>query len=52
MKIYSPQDFRARYPDGRMGSDPSLATVEHGKKFFEVAVTEIGEQYQRFMTES
>ncbi|MDP1171566.1 creatininase family protein, partial [Klebsiella pneumoniae] len=23
-------DFRARFPDGRMGSDPALATVEKG----------------------
>lgn len=51
VKIYSPQDFRQRYPDGRMGSDPSLATVEHGKRFFELAVKEIGEQYEKFLAE-
>lgn len=51
MKIYSPQDFRQRYPDGRMGSDPSLATLEHGRQFFEIAVKEIGEQYQKFLVE-
>ncbi len=51
MKIYSPQDFRQRYPDGRMGSDPSLATIEHGRQFFELAVQEITEQYYKFMAE-
>ena len=31
-------DFRARFADGRMGSDPLLASVEHGKALFEAAV--------------
>lgn len=51
MKIYSPQDFRQRYPDGRMASDPSLATVDHGRQFYEIAVKEITEQYQKFLSE-
>lgn len=34
-------DFRARFPDGRIGSDPSLATAEKGEKLLEVATTEI-----------
>lgn len=47
--IYSAQDFRRRYPDGRMGSDPSLATPEHGQKFYEAAVRELSENYQTFV---
>ncbi|MEE3719191.1 creatininase family protein [Tumidithrix elongata RA019] len=43
-KIYAPQEFRERYPDGRMGSDPSLATVEHGRQLYELAIKEIGRQ--------
>ncbi len=31
-------DFRARYPDGRMGSDPALAKPEHGRRIVELAV--------------
>lgn len=33
-----PQDFKLRFPDGRMGSDPSLASPEHGKELYEAAV--------------
>ncbi|MEY2977809.1 MAG: hypothetical protein RLZZ435_1948 [Cyanobacteriota bacterium] len=47
--IYSAQDFRDHYPDGRMGSDPSLATPEHGQQFYEAAVQELSESYQRFL---
>ena len=49
--IYSAQDFRAHYPDGRMGSNPALATPEHGQRFYEVAVKELSESYQRFLAE-
>jgi creatinine amidohydrolase len=48
--IYSAQDFRKNYPDGRMGSDPSLATPEHGQRFYEAAVKELSESYQKFLT--
>ncbi len=48
-KILGAADFRRRYPDGRMGSDPSLATPEHGKQFFDVAVKELTANYLEFM---
>ncbi|TWB15458.1 creatinine amidohydrolase/Fe(II)-dependent formamide hydrolase-like protein [Nitrospirillum amazonense] len=32
-------DFRARHPDGRMGSDPALATPEKGGQLVRLAVT-------------
>jgi creatinine amidohydrolase len=31
------RDFRARYPDGRMGSDPAQATPEHGEALIALA---------------
>jgi creatinine amidohydrolase len=48
-KILGAADFRRRYPDGRMGSDPSLATPEHGKQFIDLAVKELTGNYLEFM---
>ncbi|EDX83894.1 creatininase subfamily [Synechococcus sp. PCC 7335] len=50
--IYNPTDFRAFYPDGRMGSNPKLATPEHGKQFYEVAVKDLTNGYLSFLQES
>ena len=47
--IYGAADFRRRYPDGRMGSDPSLATPEHGRQLYERAVQEISQAYLDFL---
>jgi creatinine amidohydrolase len=35
-----------------MGSDPSLATPEHGKELYELAVKELTQSYQKFLVES
>ncbi|AUT00650.1 amidase [Nostoc sp. CENA543] len=48
-KIYSATDFRLRYPDGRMGSNPALATPEHGKQFYDLAVQELSQGYLEFV---
>ncbi|MBD2519151.1 creatininase family protein [Nostoc sp. FACHB-973] len=48
-RIYSAADFRVRYPDGRMGSNPALATPEHGKQFYELAVKELSNGYLEFV---
>jgi creatinine amidohydrolase len=48
-KIYSAADFRVRYPDGRMGSNPALATPEHGKQFYDLAVKELSNGYLEFL---
>lgn len=48
-KIYGADDFRQRYPDGRMGSNPALATPEHGKQFYELAVKELSNTYLVFV---
>ncbi|MEM9216138.1 MAG: creatininase family protein [Cyanobacteria bacterium P01_F01_bin.150] len=47
--IYNAVDFRRKYPDGRMGSNPALATPEHGKQLYDRAVDELGERYLRFL---
>lgn len=48
-KIYGATDFRQRYPDGRMGSNPDLATPEHGKQFYDLAVKELTNSYLEFL---
>ncbi|MEM7172521.1 MAG: creatininase family protein [Pseudomonadota bacterium] len=47
--IYDADDFRHRFPDGRMGSDPSLATAEIGERLFNAAVDEISGFYTAFL---
>ncbi len=49
--IYSPTDFRAFYADGRMGSNPDLATLEHGQQFYKIAVKDLTEGYLNFLQE-
>ncbi|MGI8503503.1 MAG: creatininase family protein [Hassallia sp.] len=48
-KIYSAANFRQDYPDGRMGSNPALATPEHGKQFYDLAVKELSNGYLEFV---
>ena len=50
--IYGAADFRRHYPDGRMGSNPALATPEHGKQFYELAVKELSHAYLEFLNAS
>ncbi|MFM7424044.1 MAG: creatininase family protein [Elainella sp.] len=50
--IYGAADFRRRYPDGRMGSNPALATPEHGQQFYERAVKELSSQYLEFLAQT
>ena len=47
--IYGAIDFRRSYPDGRMGSNPDLATPEHGKQFYDRAVKELSASYLEFV---
>lgn len=48
-RIFGAADFRRRYPDGRMGSNPALATPEHGKQFYDLAVKELSHDYLKFL---
>lgn len=42
-------DFRRKFPDGRMGSDPSSCCPEHGRQLFEAAVDDTYEAYRAFV---
>lgn len=50
--FYDAADYRRRFPDGRIGSNPSLASVEAGRRLYETAVTEIAKEYERFVREN
>lgn len=47
--IYGAADFRTHYPDGRMGSNPALATPEQGQQFYQAAVKELSSDYLKFL---
>jgi len=45
-------DFRARYPDGRMGSDPALATPEKGGELVKMAAAALVSDLAAFASEA
>ena len=47
--IYDAEDYRRRFADGRIGSNPALSSPEAGKRIFDTAVTEVAESYRRFL---
>ncbi len=50
-RLFGPADFRRRYPEGRMGSHPELASVEAGEKIIEAVAADIAKEYEKFLTE-
>ncbi len=50
--IYDADDYRSRFPDGRIGSDPSLASVDAGRKLYEAAVKDVARDYKEFLKAS
>jgi len=48
--IHGPADFRRRYPDGRMGSDPYLAKPDHGLELLNTAAEALREDLSTFLT--
>jgi len=50
-RLFGPADFRRRYPEGRMGSHPELATVKAGERIIEAVAADLAEGYRSFVTE-
>jgi len=48
--FYDAADYRGRFPDGRIGSNPALASVEAGEKLFRAAVDDVVSEYQSFLS--
>jgi creatinine amidohydrolase len=48
-QIFSAADFKKRYPDGRVGSDPSLATASAGERIFLAAVHGLQDVHRRLL---
>ena len=51
-RLFGPIDFRRRYPDGRMGSDPQLASVESGHVIIDAVARDLADAYLEFVNES
>ena len=39
--FYDAADYRSRFPDGRIGSNPSLASVDHGERIYQAAIADL-----------
>lgn len=46
--IFDAADYRARFADGRIGSDPSLASAEDGERLCRAAVEDVCESLRHF----
>ncbi|MBI3676102.1 MAG: creatininase family protein [Proteobacteria bacterium] len=46
--IFDAEDYRRRFPDGRIGSDPSQASVEAGEKIVAAAVKSVISDFRQF----
>lgn len=50
-RFHDSRHYRRVHPDGRMGSDPSLATPAHGEALYHLAVEEAAQRYRQLMDE-
>jgi len=48
-EFYDAADFRYKFPDGRIGSSPQLATVEAGERFCQLAAGTLYADYRNFL---
>lgn len=51
-RFHGPADYRRRFPDGRIGSNPGLASPEKGQRFYETSVPELVKTYTAFIGEN
>ncbi len=47
--FFEAADYRRRFPDGRIGSDPSLSSPKHGERLYAASVADMAEAYRAFM---
>lgn len=50
LPVMDTEDFRRRFPDGRMFSNPGLATPEHGGRLLDAAVRDATEALGKFLS--
>eukprot|EP00752_Nemacystus_decipiens_P008909 g7954.t1 len=50
LSVMDLHDFRRRFPDGRMFSNPGLATPEHGRMLLDAAVRDATEALGKFLS--
>lgn len=48
--IRDADDYRAQFADGRIGSNPALATVAAGERLFKAGVTDVLADYGEFIS--
>ncbi len=46
--IYDAADYRRRFPDGRIGSNPALSNAADGKRLYDAALDDVAEHFQAF----
>jgi creatinine amidohydrolase len=46
--IFDADDFRRRYPDGRMGSNPGRASIEAGKRIYDTILPGLADDFRTF----
>lgn len=49
-EFYHAADFREKFPDGRIGSNPALASASDGERFYQLAVEALGLDYKQFLS--
>ena len=49
LSYMDPIDFKDRFRDGRMDSDPSLSCFDDGKVLFATSTTAVAKSLQRFL---